>query len=360
MRITFFIGGLIKGGAERVTCNMANFLVSRGHVVEILTMSESKSYPLDERVTRNVLLSNDEKRGIVKNTIKRYSRLKLYLKEHECDCYVVMLPVTTILLLSLKKYAKAPIISSERCYPAALSQITQRLLLLLLCKRAAGWVFQTPEAQSWYGKNIGASKTKIIPNAINKAFIHFKYTGSRKRKIVSVGRMCSQKNYPLLLKAFARFHSRYPDYKLLILGEGEKRFELESLIEDLDIKNVVDLPGFCDDIPSQLQDATLYILSSNYEGMPNTLMEAMALGVPCVATDCDGGGSRYLIEDGENGLLIPKKDVDALVGAMVKMVSNPDFAERCGRNAHRICERLAPEKIYGEWEKFIQEVVDCK
>ncbi len=357
MKVTFFIGGLIGGGAERVTCNLSNYLVANGHDVEILTMSESESYPLDERVSRNILLMNKERKGFVINLYTRYHRLKQYLKAHKCDCYVVMLPITTIFLLSLKKYAKAPIVASERCYPAVISQVTQRLLLLLLCKRAAGWVFQTPQAREWYGKRMGKSKVKIIPNAINKAFLRPVYEGERNKEIVAIGRLSPQKNYPILFKAYSQVVSEYPEYRLHIFGEGELRKELENLACELHIEDKVNMPGYVTDIPERLQKAALYILPSNYEGMPNTLMEAMALGLPCIATDCDGGGAKFLLDSGKNGLLIPKGDVKALSTAMKRMLADRDFAEQCGHEAHKICDRLAPDKVYGQWEEFIKEII---
>lgn len=355
MRITFFIGGLKDGGAERVTCNLANYLVGKGHEVEILTMGESDSYPLDYRVTRQVLLYNKERKSVLRNIYTRKRRLKEYLEQHECDCYVVMLPLTTILLLSMKKYTKAQIIASERSYPANLSLIT-RASLLLLSKRAKGWVFQTPLVREWYGKHIGGAKFAIIPNAVNEAFLLSPYDGVRKKVIVAIGRMTNGKNYSLLLNAFAKISAELPDYKLIILGEGYKRNELQLLAQDLCISSKVDMPGYVKDIPSRLYAASLYVLTSNYEGMPNTLMEAMALGLPCISTDCDGGGAAFLIENEKNGLLVPKEDVDALVCAMRRMLTDRVFAEQCGREAHKICQRLAPENIYGQWELFIQDV----
>jgi len=356
MNITFFIGGLTKGGAERVTCNLANYLVQHGHQVEILTMSESASYPLDERVTRSVLLKDSERKGLLRNTLKRRSRLKQYLKSNQRDCYVVMLPITTIFLLGMHKYTTAPVIASERCYPAVLSQITQRLLLLL-CKRAKGWVFQTPQAREWYGRATGDSKVIIIPNAINEDFLRPIHKDNRQKTIVAIGRMSPQKNYPLLLQAFSQVTAEFPDYRLLILGEGKLRRDLEALVHQLQIEDRVEMPGYVTDIPERLKAASLYVLPSNYEGMPNTLMEAMALGLPCIATDCDGGGARFLIDNEKNGLLVPKGDIEALAGAMRRMLGDRDFAKQCGHEAHNICERLAPEKVYGQWEQFINEVV---
>ncbi len=357
MKITFFIGGLIGGGAERVTCNLSNFLIKRGHEVRILTMSESDSYPLEREVKRQSLLNKEERSNIVVNYLKRYSRLKKFLRNDNSDAYIVMLPITTIFLLMLKKYAKAPVIASERCYPAVLSQLTQRLLLLL-AKRADAWVFQTIQQKEWYGNSVSSADVKIIPNAINENFVQLPYSGERLKEIVAVGRLCPQKNYELMIYAFARIAANFPEYKIIIYGEGAKRGELEGLIHQHNLQDRIIMPGYEKDISSKLKKAAIYVLSSNYEGIPNTLMEAMALGVPSIATDCDGGGSKMLIENGVNGILVPKGDVDALANAIEKMLSDKEFSKTCGEEAHKICEQLAPKRIYGEWELFIQNVVN--
>ena len=102
----------------------------------------------------------------------------------------------------------------------------------------------------------------------------------------------------------------------------------------------------------------MFVLSSDYEGMPNALMEAMASGLPCVSTDCGGGGARFLIENGENGILVPQRDEDALAAAMEKILSDETLAAKLGENARKLQETLAPEKIYGEWESFIKQIVE--
>ncbi len=102
----------------------------------------------------------------------------------------------------------------------------------------------------------------------------------------------------------------------------------------------------------------MFVLSSDLEGMPNALMEAMAMGIPCISTDCKGGGARFLIQNGINGLLVPVGDADALAGAMIQMLSNEEFAEQCGRNASRIVDRLDPGRIYSEWERLLFTLSD--
>ena len=360
MKITFFIGGLSGGGAERVTCNLASYLANRGHEIKILTMSDDMpSYAIDKKVQRLSLLLTSERKNIIYNSVLRLYRFVKHLRKSKADSYVVMLPVTTIMLLRLQWLTKAKIIAAERVDPSQYP-IQKQNQLKLLAKNADGWIFQTEEERNWYGESIGKAIVKIIPNAINPDFIGEPYQGKRKLTIVTVGRLTRQKNHELLIKAFACINKYFSEYQLVIYGDGPKKEYLEMVAGNSGIQEKVLFPGYTSSIGETIKDASLFVLSSDFEGMPNALMEAMALGLPCISTDCDGGGARFLIENEKNGLLVPKGDVDALADAMKRMLSDREFAEQCGQEAHKICDRLAPERIYGEWEQFIKDVVEDK
>lgn len=356
MKITFFIGGLSGGGAERVTCNLASYLANRGHVIKVLTMSDDEpSYAIDNKVQRIPLLVTSERKNIIYNSVLRLYRFIKYLRKSKVDAYVVMLPVTTIMLLRMRWLTKTKVIAAERVDPSQYP-VKKQNQLKSLAKKADGWVFQTEEERNWYGETTGKAKVSIIPNAINPDFIRPAYSGVRRKVIVSAGRMSVQKNQEMLVRAFASICKEFPDYQLEIYGEGEKRTTLTSVANELGIKDKVQLPGYTTSIGDKIKDASLFVLSSDFEGMPNALMEAMALGVPCVSTDCDGGGAKFLVENEKNGLLVPKGDVNALAASMKRMLADREFAEQCGREAHNVCERLAPEKIYGKWETFIKDI----
>lgn len=358
MKILFFIGALAGGGAERVTCNLSSYLAYKGHYVEILTMSDVEpTYFVSDNVKRNSLIKASERHSFVYNAVLRFLRFCRYLLKNDNDVIVVMLPVTTIMLLQLRKLTKAWVVAAERNNPSSYSEKKQRTLRRLAHK-ADGWVFQTEDERNWYGKSTGKAKVKIIPNAINLDFIREPYLGERKLTIVTAGRLTEQKNHELLIKAFAHISKDYPEYQLVIYGDGPRKEFLEMVADNSGVKEKVLFPGYTTNIGETIKDDSLFVLSSDFEGMPNALMESMALGLPCISTDCDGGGARFLIENEKNGLLVPKGDVNALAVAMDRMLSDREFAEQCGREAHKICERLAPEKIYGEWESFIKEIVE--
>ena len=358
MKITLFIGSLYGGGAERVTCNLASYLVQHGHQVEILTMSETeKAYELDKRVSVRTLLSIKERKNTVRNTLVRMPRFWRYLKVSDTDAYIVMLPKTTIMSLMFRRLTKAKVIAAERVDPASYSERIAKMLKKY-AKRADGWVFQTEDAQKWYGDSIKDCKAIVIPNAVNPAFIRPHYEGKKRKVIAGAGRLDVQKNFDLLIRAFAKIAPEFPEYNLVIYGKGDKEQELKSLVESLGLQGRIEFPGNIQNIAEEMERNTMFVLSSDFEGMPNALMEAMALGLPCVSTDCPCGGPRYLIKDGVNGLLVPVADADKMAEAMRKILSDSNFAEKMGKEAMKIAEELAPEKIYGQWEKFVSSIVN--
>ncbi len=358
MKITLFIGGISGGGAERVVCNLANYLYDKGHCVKILTMSEDESsYELKEGVQVVSLLKIAEKQNALFNAIKRIYRMIKVLRTNETDTYVVFLPITIIFLLTFRIFTKARIIASERGQPSALKGSIQ-FLLRKLCSKADAWVFQTIQQKDWYSDYLEKTKYSIIPNAINESFLHKDECVAKKNVIITSGRLGFQKNHKLLISAFSKIANKYPDYEVHIYGKGGLYDELSKQIQHLELSNRVFLKGHTDKLKACLEEAKLFVLPSIYEGIPNALMEAMALGLPCVSTDCDGGGARFLIRDGVNGLLVPQKDVDAMAAAMDRILSDKEFAENLGTEAHKLCYTLAPEKVYGKWETFIKEIIE--
>ena len=360
MKITLFIGSLYGGGAERVTCNLASYLVQHGHRVEILTMSETeKSYELDNGVTVKTLLPLKDRKNKMWNTSIRFPRFWKYLKTKDTDVYIVMLPKTTVMFLMFRWMTKAKLIVAERNDPKVYPKyISKRLRKYAL--RAEGWVFQTEEAKKWYEGAIDSCKSIVIPNAINTVFIRQRYSGEKRKVIAGAGRLNDQKNFNLLIRAFEKIAAEFPEYRLVIYGKGIKEFELKELVNSLGLQDKVEFPGNIQNIADEMEKNTMFVLSSDFEGMPNALMEAMALGLPCVSTDCPCGGPRYLIQNNVNGLLVPVGNVDRMSCAMRRILINVDEAEAMGKEASKITDKLAPDKIYRKWEKFISDIVNCE
>lgn len=360
MKVTFFIGSLYGGGAERVTCNLASFLAQQGHKVEILTMSETElAYELDEKVTIKTLLTLTNRKGKLWNTLVRFPRFWSYIKKNSTDVYVVMLPKTTIMLLAFRWMIKAKVIAAERNDPKAYGKQISRMLKRY-ASRADGWVFQTDDAKKWYGTAVDNCESVVIPNAINPVFIRPYYEGIKKKNIAGVGRLNDQKNFSLLIKAFAKIAPEFPEYDLTIYGKGDKEPELRELASELGLQERIKFPGNIQNIADEMEQNAMFVLSSDFEGMPNALMEAMALGLPCISTDCPCGGPRYLIQNDENGMLVPVRDVDRMADAMREILASPLKAASLGEKARKITEKLEPSKIYGQWEQFICSLIATK
>lgn len=356
MDVTFFISGVTGGGAEKVCCAISSYLVGRGHNVELLTMcDEAPTYPLDSRVSRYALLKKSERTYFIFDNVLRLVRLFRYLINKKSGVYVVMLPTNIITMLSLKFLTPLKVIAAERANPSSYKRIIQKSLLLT-CAIADGWVYQTSEQKAWYHDHIGSAKSIIIPNAINPDIDNFQCKGLRDKVIVTAGRLTEQKNHILLIEAFTRLADKYEDYKLIIYGEGPMKDVLIDKISHHKLEHRILLAGYSTNMLADVSRASLFVLSSNYEGMPNALMEAMALGVPCISTDCDGGGARFLINHEKNGLLIPAKDIDALVSAIDRLLSDNMFAESLGDESRKIRDILSADVIYNQWENFLEEV----
>lgn len=360
MKITIFISGVTGGGAEKVTCSIASYLVGKGHDIELLTMSdELPTYPLDCKVSRCCLLKESERKNFFVNNILRLLRLVRYLVIRRPDVYLAMLPTNIITLLSMRFLTKSRIIAAERANPNSYKEKIQKKLARLADK-ADGWVFQTNEQQKWYMSHVNLKRKLVIPNAINPDVIKQHFCEEREKIIVTAGRLTNQKNHTMLINAYAKIANKHKDYNLVIYGEGPNRIKLEEQIKKLKLNGRVFLPGYSSEVITNVSKSSLFVLSSDFEGMPNALMEAMAMGVPSISTDCGGGGAKFLIENEKNGLLVPIGDVDALASAMDRVLSDRAFSEKISKNARTLCKTLAPDVIYGQWERFLDEVVNIK
>lgn len=356
MKILFYIGNLRKGGAERVVATLSNKLVEKNEVIIITTTDEKVEYSLDKSIKLFSLKNFDgNKNPLVKNIIY-LKRLKDYIKEIDPDIILGFLPEPSYRLLILKPFIKSPVIISDRNYPKIeYASLKSRTIMKFLYKRADGFVFQTDEARDYFCKKI-QDKSIVIANPVDDRFLKTKYVGYKSTEFINVGRLNEQKNQILLIESFKDVIKKYPNYKLLIYGEGSLKNELSMYIKDNKLNNNVKLCGNVDDIDNILKDKKGFILSSKYEGMPNALMEAMAVGVPCISTDCPCGGPRELIKNNINGLLVKSNDKNELVSAMYKIIENDKMCKKIAMSAKKNMNNYSCDKIVSKWFEFMKEV----
>ena len=284
--------------------------------------------------------------------------LKKYIKEINPEIIVSFLPEPTFRVMIATFFHRRKVIISVRNDPnREYNTFLKKMIVSVLYSRADGFVFQTYDAQQWFSKKI-QKKSIVIANPINEDFIGKPFSGTRKKEIVTVGRLVEQKNHKLLIEAFHDVLKKHRDYILKIYGEGILKKDLVELVDRLKINNYVRFMGQKDCIKDEIYKSALFVLSSDYEGMPNALMEAMALGIPCISTNCPIGGPRYLIKNNENGILININDKVALTNAINLLIENNDLSAKIGNNANKICQELNPRKINNQWEKYILEVLN--
>lgn len=358
--IVFLALTLTRGGAERVIANLCNEALSGKYRVSIITcMNRPVGYELNPEIEHICIEETSDIRykNLGERFLKRRKRLKRILEECKPDVLLCFLPEPNFLALSLKKCFHFPMIISVRNDPVReYKNPVYQLIMRLLYPKADGYVFQTKQAMEYFSfsKHI-MEKCEIIPNPLGRVFLNYPRIEEKNRakKIVNVGKFSGQKNQTLLISAFSKIAHHFPEHVLTIYGEGDKRKELEELICEVQLEGRVELPGNVSELAERIKDAALFVLSSDYEGMPNALMEAMAMGIPCISTDCPCGGPNFLISDGENGLLVPVGEVEQLADAMTKMLTDRELADDMGKNAMDITKQLNPDLIHERWEKFI-------
>ena len=215
---------------------------------------------------------------------------------------------------------------------------------------ADGCVFQTEDASKYFF-NRTRRKSTIIINPVNESF--FNTPPSEKRKnIITVGRLVPQKNHKLLIHAFALISKKIPDEKLIIFGEGPLKSELKKYASDMGIEKRVVFPGSISNVNVELSKAKVFVLSSDYEGLPNALMEAMACGTAVVSTDCPCGGPKYLLKQSNAGILVSCNNADEMAEA-ISIMMNKEKNNFYQEQAKKKSMDFLPEIVFNKWEKFL-------
>ncbi len=358
MNIEFFITSLSGGGAERVVCNLASYLVQHNHRVRITTLrGDDLTYEVDERVTINYL-QKEYYRHHDKNY--RYTEIKAvrsYFKQLSSDGVLAsFLELPVAFSLIMRSVIKCKLIICERNNPLFYSKHYQ-WIFKTLAHRADACVCQTKLNAHWYERSLlMKSPVIIIPNPISSKILNASYSDRSEKTIITLGRLAPQKNQRIMIEAFAKVANEYPDYKMIIYGEGPLREELEYLTMALGLENRVSFPGFVSDIVEIMQHASLFVMTSDHEGMPNALQEAMAMRIPCISTDCGGGGARELIQDGVNGILIKRNDLEGLVKSLHSVLSDDNHADSLASMACKIRNEYTPDLIHERWENFFKSI----
>jgi glycosyltransferase involved in cell wall biosynthesis len=368
MRLSLVISSLACGGAERVMSTMANYLAEKGLDVSLITLDiqEKDFYELDPKVKRIAIGLMQESHNVVKalfNNLRRIGALRKAIKSSSPDAVISFVDKMNVLtLLSCIGLFIHNKIVSERIDPSKheIGWIWQllRRISYPLAKRV---VVQTESVRRWARSIIPEEKIVVISNPVSpcnnlweqadSAFLSL-FDDRRQRTIVSMGRLSHQKGFDLLLRAFAELTDSFPEWRVVIFGEGNERDRLTCLARDLHVADKVFLPGRVKDAAFLLMQADLFVMPSRYEGFPNALCEAMACGLPVISFDCPSG-PREIISDGIDGILVPPEDANALAESIAKLIGDVEQRRMLSQNAKRVTERFGLSRVMDKWEQVI-------
>lgn len=358
-RIILFISSLKKGGSERVMVNIAEYLHEKKYDVILVTQYKSeKEYSILPEI-RRVYSEPDETRlqgGRIKNFCVRYRELRKIWKAYKPDVILSFLGKNNLMAIAAAALLPSKVAVSVRGEPTMEYEgWLMRFLAKFMFRFADGVIFQTDMARAFFPKAV-RRKSVILHNPLNRQFLDREVCVEKDNLIVAVGRLDENKNHAMLIHAFSKIADEYPKMRLVIYGEGGLRPKLEALVAEKGLSDRIELPGSVTDVADRICKAKIFALTSNTEGMPNSIIEAMALGVPVVATDCPCGGSAALIEEGENGLLVPVGDAFALADAFRKILEDTEFAKKLSENAYQTTMEFTPDKVNKEWEEYLNKI----
>ena len=364
MKISFVVPRMGGGGAERVMSLLANEFAKENDV-SLITLVEGESfYPLDDKIRiESVGVSVNRKNRATAFFSKllffpkAFFVLRKKLKAQKCDVVVSMLKETDILVyLCRKSGLKFKHVCSERNDPTTRKKMTRRILNKVY-KSSDLFVCQGKTVYDYYS-TVKDEKKKIIANPINGENLPDRLVGER-RRVVSVGRLDKQKNFPLIIKSFSKLPDKFDEYILDIYGEGPERPYLQGLIDDVKMTDRITLCGAKQNLLSLIRDADLFVLPSNYEGFPNALLEAMAIGLPVISTDFSTGIARELILP-ENGHVVPVDDEEKMIEALCELLEDSELREKMGKNNREKCKAFYIPEIIQKWKDAINQLFEDK
>jgi len=357
------IHSLSGGGAERVAVEMCDYWLQQGCRVTLVTQSapESDAYPVPEGVDRRALglagASRSTLGGLFANA-RRVLALRRLIRRSKPHVVLGMMTTASVLAVAAARRLPCRVIASEHTHPPAqgLAPMWERLRRWAY-PRAHAVVALTTGTAEWLERNVPGAKVSVIPNAVRWPMERSEPVvpppdRHGRCRLLAVGRLHPYKGFDVLLRAFAQLAPLYPDWDLVILGEGDEREALQATIEANGLGERVSMPGRVGNLADWYADADLYVLSSRVEGLSNTLIEAMASGLPVVAFDCETG-PREIVRDGIDGVLVtPPEDADALAAHLSDLMGRPQRRAALARRAVDVRDRFCVPRIMAMWSQL--------
>lgn len=349
MKVLMTIKKLRYSGAYKMFMWVAQKLANQGFDVTVYTYMKSDVKSLGDKIH---WIEEDLERS---NFLSQLKALRKIVKKVNADCCISFLLDANLLNTLACIGTKTKSIICERNDPFK-PKYYKLLFTKWIFRWADGAVFQLPKVKEYYNMIKGA--TAIIPNPVPKSNNDNEIEPFEKRnnKIITLGRLdVAQKRHDILIKAFVDFHKKHQEYELEIYGDGhigDVKF-IENLIKELNANSFVHLKGITDTPKKVLSESKFFVLSSDFEGIPNALIEAMTIGLPCISTDCRPGGAAILIKNNRNAIIVPPHNIEKLLEAMLYIANHPIEADEMGKQAKFISQEFSEDIIIHKWIAYL-------
>ncbi len=399
--IVFVVGYYKNGGVPMRSTNLANEFARHGYRCTILATKEIAENVFFDRHENVELVSLDsfvsdktEKAAVKRIQKKRNSRIRIlkFLRiftrfipksDQRIACiirgmrhseklavYMALNPDSIYIPFGIDYYEQVysasykigcKIVYAERNAPELefpADEIKKQYIFNIVSKSDAA-VLQTEDELEFFEGRL--KNSAVIHNPV-KYGLPEPFNGERRKVVVNFCRIANQKNLPLLVDSFVEFQKKCPEYKLEIygntVGESEENIleDLKQYVKSLNAEDYISFLPPRADVHSVVRDCAMFVSSSDFEGLSNSMIEAMALGLPCICTDCLGGGAREMIKNNNNGILVPMKNKKALADAMLKMATDVEFSQECSKNASKVRDELSVSEIAKKWIAVIESV----
>ena len=356
-KILFVISQLKVGGAAKMIKYVANLCAAHFKEVSLVTYYDDYT-PEDvsssiKRINLNVRISRTPLWRL-----KALIRLRKIVKKGGYSVVCSFLPDISAMSRLATIGLRLKVVSAERGDPYQFS-ILWKGIVTWTYRNSDYCFFQLEQARDFFGESV-ARHSFVIPNPYVPVNNAEPYKGVRKKTIVSAGRFAPQKRFDVLIRAFAKVHKLHPNYKLVLYGEGGNLNEYKELALQLGISDSIEYPGYVRNVTAAICEDGVFVLSSDYEGIPNSLIEAMSVGLPVVATDCTPGGPAFLTNNGERGLLVPTHDVDEMAKAIQRLIEDEDLAKNLSEKASNIVKLLDIKVINKMWMDAFTKILENK
>lgn len=352
-KILFFTDKISLSGSSKVVSWLANNVGIKETKVSLVTYIPMKDQYFIENDVERINLEIQCKSRIKKSLLVVNELRKIY-KGQKIDVCISFLPIESLYAILAAIGTKTKVIACERSDPY-LERSLPADFARWMFRLAQGAVYQTETARSFYPESL-QKKSVVIPNpAFEKDRNDFVAYEGRENVITSVGRLyIKQKRQDVLLKAFKYLVDRGNRTRLIIYGDGPDREILEKQAKEMGIDHFVEFAGNVTSVEEEIRKSQMFVLTSDYEGIPNAIIEALQCGVPVISTDCSPGGARLLIRDGINGFVVPRGNSQAIGEKIEYLLKNKKIALSMAKNAQMITEQFSEQTVIEMWRSYIK------